>query len=313
MLQLAFAGSKIDDVSSFNNDKFNYFEPGFNIFTPLEFSMSKSDEIYFSLRKRNDIEGTSFDNINLNNCTIVAKDITTGRIVTVDLNDYVYANELNEDWFELFTAKNVFITMQTKDTVTNKYVRIVECTIIDNSTKDHIIFRIIMDISDDKMYFLIIDNTKVENRRTFSFLGSEGLLKVSEKLTQITQAISLSKKGDSYVLLSPFISFNEVKINEFYDFSYPLDTFYYQRRFLNNNEDYVFDIVGNSHDFILDNADIFPVPGYSKVGVLTIDQKMASDLSLKTITGDFVSAFIDVRARGVISNSYVLFRLYFVR
>jgi len=312
MLQVAYAGTQLNSVNFFNNNTFEYFEPGFNSFSPLEFSLDKSDSVYFSLRKRSDTTGSSFDDLSLIKYESRAFDITNGELIESFIFDSDTANNLNPNWDTPFTSKELFLVVSPKSANREDRVRVIDYTIFNRNDFFQISFRIIINQVDDKIHFLVVDNTHLEDRRSLSSLGEGALLSVStgQNLLGTTTSINIEDTGDSHVLLSPFAELRE-STKEDNEFSYPLNSIFYNRNAPNNDEEYIFTIDSVSHDFIFDSVDVFPVPSFQKVGVVSIGQRLLTDIKLKNKREDTSLVYMDINIEGKLSSSTNTFRLFF--
>jgi len=313
MLQRAYAGNNLDNSNFFETGVLNYFEPGFNMFTPLEFEVSESDKIYFAMKKRSDYTGKSFDDISSNQYEIEVKDVTSGEIVQGVIDNRSVPNALNPSWNSDFTTKELFITIDTKNVMTLRRYRVIECVINNRITYDSISFVVSMQETSDTMFFMIIDSSNLVDRPRSSTLGKNCLIYVEQEEKINFGTTQTKETGSSYILLSPFDYFKEVGKDDGYMFEYPSNTYFYERNVSSSNEDYDFFITGASHDFILDNIDIFTVPNFHKIGVLTIDKKMFLDLTLQNVLSGFSRAYIDIQSVGKVSESTNTFRVNFLR
>jgi len=295
MIQAAIGGYEVFGTSgftSFTDAPNSYYEPGFSIMFPLEFSLSKSDIVYVLLRKRTDETESTFDAMDIDSLSISIKDSSNGRSISHSVLD----NNINTNWntseFDAIVIKIQLAVGGDESEASTARVRAVDCFVKDTSKK-FISFRI--KISDDSQpfAFLHLNESKISQRPKTSSLATGTILQLSEK--------------GSYVLLSPLATFRETTPDNS-NFSYPPDSIYYKKQNILNNETYNFTISGFSHTEIEDGISITPVPGYHGVGVLKLDAH------LKTIVASLDGIlYIDINATSRETGSEDNFRLYLSR
>ena len=89
-IQVAYGGYLLVSPPATVKESLVYAEPGFTAISPIEFALDKSDQVYFIIRKRSasDTDGTTFDDLSVNNFTITATDSTIGALLTIDASNF---------------------------------------------------------------------------------------------------------------------------------------------------------------------------------------------------------------------------------
>jgi hypothetical protein len=265
MLQAAFGGyTLIEDNSTEYVDSLTYYEPGFNLMSPLEMSVPKSDSIFILIRKR-DSSGTGFENDLIpQNLSVSAKDVTNGESLTVSSS-----LSSRESWNENpSTNTPILLTIANQIGSGNALlrVRVIDCEIKDVTDNSFINFRIIVEEDSTELHFnyIPVSRTVYADRNTF---------------TAASRAMHMTLRSDSdaYVILSPYAWVIETT-KDLSDFSYPPDTSYYKREVTYNNEDFDFSLQSWSHAFVEDNISVVNVPGYKKVGLILIDNDIYNSI-----------------------------------
>lgn len=295
MIQAAIGGYEVFGTSgftSFTDAPNSYYEPGFSIMFPLEFSLSKADVVYVLLRKRTDETADTFYNIDINSLSVSVKDSSNGRSISYNVLD----NNINANWntglFDAIVLKIQLAINGDASESSSARVRSVDCYVKDSS-RDFISFRIAISDDTQPFAFLHLHESKISERPKTSNLATGTIIQLSEK--------------GSYVLLSPLATFRETGSTNS-DFSFPTNSIYYKRQNILNNETYDFTINSLSHTGMEDGIGIFPVPGYHRVAVLRLDAY------LKTIVADLDGVlYIDVKATSRDTDSEDIFRLYLSR
>ena len=169
-------------------------------------------------------------------------------------------------------------------------IRLMDCLLLDKISNDFIRFRIAVEDSGKLFHYIALDHANIKDRET----SSSGV--------RIT-SVNVNVKGDTHIILSPFSSFRE-STNDISDFSYPLETVYYKRQSVYNNEDFYCDFQCSDPE-ITPYLSIIPVYKYHKVWVLIITRHIADYMSTLTQV-----PFIDVTASGIISEITDTLRIY---
>ena len=266
MLQAAFGGYFLvsDGKSQFINDLV-YYEPGFNIMSPLEIESSKADRVFILIRKRSGSSGDSFDALDPTDISVEAKDVTNGESLTTAVS----TNITNPEWnFEPSGHTPILVEINNQIDLVNPLlrVRVIDCNVKDNTDNSFINFRIT--VSDDGQFFhyISVDRKTVSDRNTFSSSGREAY-------------ITLNESSDTYILFSPYAWLKEISDKNKSDFSYPLSSIYYQKQDSYNKEDFTFSLGSYTHSFIPEQISVMDIPSYSKAGIILVDNMLYTRLS----------------------------------
>ena len=309
MIQVALGGYRelnavgtAYSISTFYDQPIFYLEPDYNILFPLEFNLLQSDDVFILFRERTNIEGTSFSDDpslqqSLSPYSITVKDATTGTDIfatqsNVLYNEYwidtddIYGNHIPFGVIEIHPKIAAVSSTQSVETLGS---RIIDVNIISHANNDFINFRINLTDHGQNFHYIYIDNEKYAFRSTTSNSG-------------VTTYINVSS-GTSYLLLSPVEPFEETSVHSIADFSYPLNSVYYTRQHLINNENYSYSLTAYSNVNLLKYVHITPIPRFSKVGVVGIDNGISS-----IVTANI--EYIDISAVGQSSGSVDTFRIY---
>jgi len=267
MLQVALGGYRNVDTDQIVYDSGPvFYEPGYNIMFPLELEVPSSDQIYILLRRRTDIYG-NFDRLgDYDSFSVIVKDATTGRNVPVLLR---WAKEYYSAWDPEGTIINprdivAIITNSIIITSPINRVRVLDIFIKDGEN-NFITFRLLVEDANKLFYYIPISVTDVRDRDESSSVGR-------------TAIVPIKNNSDIYVLFSPFAALTEVDQSRS-DFSYPLNTIFYKRQRIYNDEGFRFTIESYSHSFIEDCVSLINVPNYTKAAVLLIDKYLYTRLS----------------------------------
>jgi hypothetical protein len=263
MLQAAFGGyTLIEDNSTVFIDSLTYYEPGFNLMSPLEISIPKSDSIFILIRKR---ETTGFDN-NLvpANLSVSAKDATNGEPLTV--SSVLSSRDGWNDDPSSNTPILLTITNQIGSGNTPLRVRVIDCEVKDITDNSFINFRVVVEEDPTDLHFnyIPVSRTAYANRNTFSAASRD-------------IHMTLRSDSDAYIIVSPYAWVSETT-KDLSDFSYPPDASYYKREVTYNNEDFDFSLQSWSHTFIEDNISVVNIPGYKKAGLILIDNAIYNSI-----------------------------------
>lgn len=258
MLQVAYGGyhTVSDGVTQFIANP-TYYEPGFNIMTPLEIQGNKSDYFYLLLRKRENADGTDFSEIATSDISVTVKDATTGDGIINNLS----ANILYPDWERNPSGVSPLVlrivnTINLDSPTTS--VRILDIYITDTTDNDFISFRVLVDDEGRYFHYIPIGINAISSRNTFTIMGREAYVR-------------LNGDTDYYVLFSPYAYLAETD-KEHSDFSYPIDSVFYKRQRTYNDEGYSFAISSYSHSFVPNVISVMNVSGYSKAAVILVDR-----------------------------------------
>lgn len=301
LLQVAYGGYVLTTPSTEVKEVItteSYVEPGFTTSGPIEFAISKSDQFYFIIRKRDDIAGTSFENISASSLDVSVIDATLGMDVEFSLSNF----SSNSDYYDtnwddgLADNKKIILAIDSgtpSDSPIDR-IRIIDCQIKHRTDDTILFFRILVDDFNKTFYYIDVNTNLISQRTEFATAGS-------------TFIKDVDGKGDSYVLISPFASFHEVDKGG-HDFSYPLNTIFYTKESTFNQEDFSYSINAYSNSVLLEDVRVKNVPGYSQMGVIIIDKNLYNDIiSINT------EIYIDIEVRGLISEMTDIFRINFVR
>lgn len=261
MLQVAFGGyTLMEDSSTVFIDDLTYYEPGFNLMSPLEISVPKSDSIFILIRKR-DGAGGFVTNFSPTNLSITVKDATNGEVLTLLSSASTY-----EPWNQTITPVLLEIRNQIGVTDPVLRVRVIDCEVKDTTDDSFINFRIIVDEDPTDLHFnyIPISRTTYLDRNTFTAASRE-------------IHMTLRSDSDAYIMVSPYAWFTE-STKDLSDFSYPPDTSYYKREITYNNEDFDFLLQSASHTFVEENISVVNIPGYKKVCLILIDNDIYNNI-----------------------------------
>jgi hypothetical protein len=258
-----------------------WYEPGFNIMTPLELEFPVSDQLVLSIRKRADATGTTFSNISTQTISATVTDPTNGQAVPSSL--------ATEDSTHI--TLTVINSLVVVDPVMR--VRVMDVLIRDASDQDFLTFRILVDDQNKPLHYIFVESNDMNQRASISVQG---------------RSIYLSVKAgsDHYLLFSPYASLKETTLDKA-NFSYPLNTIFYKRQDSYNDEDFSFSISAYSDEFMRDVVSLMNVPSYDKAGVLLVDRKIYKD-----ITENGVNPYVYISVNGQLSNISDSFRINFI-
>jgi len=255
-LQAAFGGVRVAATDALINS-ITYYEPGFNLMSPLEFSVEEADSVYILVRKR-DNSNNGFETIVASDLTVTAVDATNNEPIFVQ----VISNTKNDAWDgdpSSYSPVVVDIRNQIGQNGAHLRIRVIDCKIIDNNDDSFINFRIVVDEEATKLYYSYIPvNRKfLADRNTFSIYGRQAY-------------ITLNNGSDAHVLIAPYVSIRETT-KELADFSYPFDSFYYKIDDAFNKENFSFTISAFSHTWVEQSASLLSLSGVGNIAVLLID------------------------------------------
>ena len=298
LLQVAYGGYQLINPPLAVKESLVYAEPGFTTISPIEFAIDKSDQIYFVIRKRTDSSGTVFDSLSSSNFAVVATDSTIGARLDTVISDFSSSSPYyNSAWEDgLADSQKLILAINNGFPIaspTNR-IRVIDCTIKDNTDDSFLFFRVLVDDYSKTFHYLSVSYKLPETRNTSSTEGSTILREVDGK-------------NDFYVLISPFAPFYE-RTDGGHNFSYPLNTRFYQRQETFNKEDFSYQITRYSHRELENDVRVKNVPGFPKMGVIIVDRNANSTLS--GLTGD---VYVDVEAVGLISEMRDTFRMNLIR
>lgn len=298
MFQVAYGGHLLSGEQNYESD-LDFREAGFGSDSfPIEFDISKSDRIFFLLRKRSSIYGDSFVEIDYENIVIEAKDLTSG----ISIPSAVYIeNVVNAEWTDtsfdsiLFSIdSNInFQDLEDNPNIFIDRVKAIEIYIKDTSDNNFISFRVYIDDNEMKFYYIIVPEKDIERRDV--------------KSNSINNPyIDINNLNNFHILISPSSRIREIDDN-YYSFSYPYSTIFYKRDRTFNDEEYVFDINGEIDTLIYENISIFPIPGYHRVGVLKVDSYLKNKMIKKNVR----ESSLNISVTGKITNKTYIFPITF--
>lgn len=297
-IQAAYGGFILSTPATEVKETLVYSEPGFTTNDAIEFAIPKADQFYFIIRKRIDVFGTSFQIMNRSNFIVTATDATLGVSLDITLDDFSSASPYySSEWEDgLDNNQKLIASVDSGVPIESpaSRVRIIDFKITDRTDSSVLFFRVLVDDFNKVFHFLSVRSNEVGNRNEFSTAGS-------------TISRNVDGKGDFYVLISPFASFNEVS-KDSHTFAYPLNSIFYNRQNTYNQEDFTYQITRFSHSQLRDSVRVRNVPGYPQMGVIIADRGLYSD-----IAGIGSTIFVDVEARGLVSEMRDTFRITFVR
>ena len=278
MLQVALGGTLLVDgqETTLISDP-TYYEPGFNLMSPLEISTPQADQIFILVRKRIDDSGFRFEDLGINEIAVSAVDITNGEPLSIG----IASNTVNDEWNDVnpsFPNTPTIVTISNQINLGNPIlrVRVIDCNIRDLTDDSFINFRIIVDEDASTLMFNYIPvyRKTISDRNTFTIASRLGY-------------VTLRSDTDAYLLLSPY-SWLQESTKDVSDFSYPEDSIYYQRQKTYNNEDFSFSLISWSHSFVEENVSVLNVPGYKKAGIVQFDNAIYNHLVEIGVTANLI-------------------------
>lgn len=300
MLQVALGGyHNILTGQIVYDDSPVYYEPGYDIMTPLEMIVPACDRVYLLVRNRTDTSGNTFNNLTTTNLSITAKDATTNESLDTYINSNISGNtyyriEWNQSTsYPSFNPTLFIINSNIDINIPILRVRVIDCFISHISTKDFLNFRLLIEDDNIKTNYSVIDTQRVSERFKFTSTSDTGIATVN-------------RNGDTYVLLSPFGYLKEEDQTKA-DFSYPIDSIFYHRQKSFNEENYHYSISTYSHSFLRGLIEVMNVPGYQKAAVVLIDNYFNAAKIARPET-----MYIDIKIDGVLSGISDIFRIYLV-
>jgi len=266
MLQAAFGGfTLLEDSSTTIVDDLIYYEPGFNLISPLELSVPKSDSIFILIRKRDD-SSNGFDNtLTSNSLSVTVKDATNAEPLTV-----FTSNSDRSQWNDDPSSHSpVLLEIRNQIGVAAPAVlrvRVIDVEVQDTRDNSFISFRIIVEEDPEDLHFnyIPISRTIYSDRNTFTAAG---------RIIYMT----LRSDSDAYIIVSPYAWVAETT-KDLSEFSYPPDAAYYKREITYNNENFDFSLQSLSDNFVDEYISIVNVPGYKKVGLILIDNAIYNNI-----------------------------------
>ncbi len=258
-----------------------YYEPGFNIMSPLEFNYPMCDRLSLRIKRRKNAAGTTFKNIDSVDCTVTVIDPTNNQAIP-----YTLVDEGN---------KRLRLTVTNALTLTNPVARarVIDVFLRHNTDNDFIIFRVLVEESAKSFHYFFVDANNMSDRNPVTVGGRDVY-------------VSVKASGNYYMLISPYAYLRE-GTSSGADFSYPLNTVFYKRQNTYSNEDFSFSILSYSHAFMEDVISVMNVPSYGKAGVLLVDNRIYKDM-----TENGVNPYVDIAVIGELSGNEDVFRVNFM-
>lgn len=285
MIQASFAGKELNNILTIND--LTFYEPGYTMLSPLELIIGEADNIYMAFRKRDET------NLDVSNFNLIAKDASSGEVIETYLGLMDSSNIYYQTQWEESTDRLLGV-ISANSLISPFRIRNIECTLTDITDNNFINFNIICDTSNIIFHYLTVTEGNYNSELFSSIVGEEAI-------------INLDGDGSKFLLLSPLSKFVRASQDES-NFSYPLETTYYKRDNILNDEDFSFTISNFSHSAIENNVSITHVPQYPKVGLLLVDKYLQKEL--EGING---TIYCDIEARGQVSEAAKVFRVYFKR
>ena len=292
MLQAAFGGyhNTITNIISFNDNP-TYYEPGFNIMSPLEIESPAADRLYVLIRKRTNSIGDTFTNMTSNTLSVTAVDATNGEPLITRIS----VNSTHDEWNKN-PSTHVPILVQIENQIDFDSpvlrVRTIDCVVKEVSGDEFINFRITVSDDTASFHYIPINRKADADRAVFTSSGREAYVVVNNE-------------SDSYILFSPYAWLKETTSDKS-DFSYPPGTHYYRRQNTYNKEDFLFSLDSYSHSFIPEQISIMNIPSYGKSGIILVDAMLYNHL---VEIGRSASASISVE--GKLSGNIDIFKVNF--
>jgi len=263
MLQVANGGyTLVQENTSTFIDSLVFYEPGFNLMSPLEFVVRKADTIYILLRKRLNTTSDTLVYVGKTRFSVTATDATNGETIGVRISNNNTHYEWNGDTIP------VVIEIESQLDLANPIlrVRVIDVKVKDIIDNSFINFRIVVD--DDLQYlpfnYIPIHKKAYSERSSFTAASRQAY-------------ITLRSDSDFYMIFSPYAWLRETT-KELSDFSYPLNTFYYEREKTYNDENYTFALQAWSHEWLEEGISVLNIPGYKKAGIILIDNSIYANI-----------------------------------
>jgi hypothetical protein len=291
MLQVANGGYMVLSTQQvFYNDDLVFYEPGYNLMSTLELEYEPSDQIYVLIRKRRGVTSSNFDWLNISNLSIVVKDPTNGENIPFE----TYYNDpsvsvFREEWVDTYSF---VLVIDNYIEASEDRARIMDLLVRDDVDNDFVACRLIVKEEDQNFHYIPVSMANIRDRDRITRASRSG-------------SININRKADSYLIFSPFAGFEEVDEGMEYDFSYPLESFFYKREIVYNDEDFNFSILSYSHSFISNSISLINVPGSKKAAVLIIDKYLYSNI---IESGE--KPYVDIGVVGVLSELSDTFRVF---
>lgn len=301
-IQVAFGGYwTIPENPPVYSDANIFYEPGFNIMSPVEFVSPEANYLFILVRKvldrydpywRGPVYEYFLDSLNESPFIVSVTDVTTNTVVpsTLEPNNY-NVNWNNEDEYSYPLILRI-VSTTNQDTLAYRF-RAMDVVIRDTRDERFIKFRITINDSSEPFGFLTIDKTNKEGRPSSSAFGTSTLLPLSY--------------AGTYTVVMPFSSFSETT-KELAKFSYPTNEIYYGAEDVINREPMTFSLGNVSHTMIRDYVRVMPVPQYSHGAVIE------TDADLRTTLADLgEQAWFEVNSISELSQSVDKLKFYLVR
>ena len=289
-------GEGIAPTEVINSYPNTYYEPGYNIMFPIEFSSPKADYLYLLFRRRYSTDEYGSNTFEFPQTTanykVSVKDATTGDSIDHQLD----FNSSRVEWNDVDSlTEPLVLTINLYDDITNIQYRprVIDVVYTDIRTNDFLKFRISVSDANQAFAYIQVDNNKVEDRYTASVFANQAV-------------VPLSDKGN-YLILMPFTSFRE-STSSASSFSYPIDTIYYSTEETMNVERREYTIGSSNNDEIVNHIEISTIPQYPYAGLVRFDG------NLRTALGSIgTTVYFDIHATSEMSENIDVFRVYLER
>lgn len=287
MFQVALGGYYLNGTNYFDDSPI-YYEPGYNIMSPLEIEVFKCDRFFILIRKR--IDNKRFEELTASNLTATVKDATIGKTISSVLITNIIYPGWNKDPSDIIP-----VVLQIDNNISVR-VRIIDCLISDNTDNQFISFRTIISDENKLFNYLTVYTNEIENRNSTTTATRQAYYKVKNNT-------------DGYILFSPYAYLTETEKNDTdVLFSYPVESIYYKRQNTYNNEDFSFSIASYSDSFLSEYLSLLNVPKTQKVAVVHIDSYLFTKL-----TEINKNVYVDIEINGLLSEINDTFRIYFYK
>jgi hypothetical protein len=300
-IQIAVGGYwDLDRYSPVYTNSPVFYEPGFNIMSPVEFVFPKVDDVFILVRKVIDrfdeyigevLYENYLDMLDGSPFVVSVNDVTTNTSVPC----YLEPNNYNLGWNDSSAdSYPCVLKIPTLTGTTRGYrFRALDISIRDTRDEKFVKFRLTVNDASQPFGYLTIDKLKKEKRPFYASFGGIGLLPLSY--------------GGTYTILVPTAGFSETR-KELATFSYPVDEIYYAAEDVINREPVTFSLGRISHEQIRDYVKVLHIPQLPYGAVVETDAMLRNNISDLS-----ESAWFEINALSELSGSIDTVKFFLVR